>query len=284
MMRQVSSSLLATFLCAFAEPSAQGPYSTAGEYFYAGGFKAKGPLVVNSQDIYLVYPTDAAGPFPIVSFAHGCCKFSVNDTKTDYDAIFRNLASNGVVVASFSSCLFACPNEAFSTDQLHVISVLQESPELHPVLANVDFSRVALMGHSLGGGSTITAAGSGYEGVVAASAIHPSAGDAGDVKVPTFYMCGADDSTVHCSDVKKMFAQTPTARSVFADLSGANHLEIQTPMPGGRWDFYLVQFNLCHLNNDDEACAYIYSTGADAICTGGLMADCQLAGDSVVLA
>jgi len=262
-----------------AEPPAGGNLTVETEYFYLGGFK--GPFggfnMRTKQDAYLVYPTGAEGPFPLVAFAHGCCKTTVNDTKNDYDAIMRNLASQGVVVASFSSCIFQCGNEAFSGDQLHLVSALRANPQLHPILPRVDFDRVGLMGHSMGGGATITSAGSGATGIRAAAAIHPSKGPAADVQVPMFYMCGSSDPLVGCSGVKDMYNKAPEAalrQSVFADLTGAGHLEIQTPMPGGRWDFYIGQFMLCHLNADATACGNIYGDGPAAMCTAGLMVEC----------
>lgn len=249
-----------------------GDYETAADLFHLGGFKATG----GTQDVYLIYPVGASGPFPFVAFAHGCCKKSPEDTRNDYDALYRDLAIHGVVVGAFFSCQNWCGNGVFSTDQLHLIDALQSDPSLHPMLPQVDFQRVTLMGHSLGGGATITSAASGHGGVVAAAAIHPSAGDAADVKVPTFYLCGEKDTTVSCPSVKKQYQKTAVARSVFAELQGAGHLEIQKPLPGGRWNYYLVQFALCHLQSSKSACDVIYGAGGDSLCSGGLMVDCEV--------
>jgi predicted dienelactone hydrolase len=138
-------------------PSAMGPYAVTTADFYVGGFQAGG-----NQDAYLVFPREyAASPaagFPLVAFAHGCCKNSVNQSASDYNSVFVHLASHGMVVASYNTCLDTCNMITFSGDQLHLINELVERPELHPVLAKVNFSSVAILGHSMGGGSTVFSA------------------------------------------------------------------------------------------------------------------------------
>lgn len=128
----------------------------------------------------------------------------------------------------------------------------------------------------------MNSAASGAEGVIAAAAIHGKGpADFGKVKVPTFYMCGEKDTTVRCSAVIKGYDQTPKAlwgKNVFAELKGADHLEVQKPLPGGRWDYYIAQFLLCYLNTDSAACDNIYGKSRDSLCGGGLMVECNHAG------
>ena len=233
------------------EPSAMGEHSTDNITFYLGGFK--GPGV---QDAYLVFPSDLVqssqeGSLPLVAFSHGAFKKTSNDTGHDYNAILRHVASHGIVVAAYNTCLFECNYRIYSEDQLHLISALHTNTALHPILPKVNFSAVALMGHSMGGGTTITNAGSGFPGLLAALAIHPATGgswggDGAAVKIPTFFMCGQADEAVHCPSVKDQYQKTPAGiPKVFAELKGATHLEIQKPLPGGRWDYYIVQYLLC---------------------------------------
>jgi dienelactone hydrolase len=277
--------MLYALLCLFAladvssspvEPSAMGRYGhTDDAYFYVGGFQGTGV-----QDAYLVYPSNATGPFPLVAFAHGAFKHSPNDTANDYKALMVHIASHGIVVAAYNTCLFECKDPIYASDQLHLITMLRNNPHLHPVLSHVDFTQIAVVGHSMGGGASITNAGSGLPGVVAAVAIHPATGgiwggDGSKVQVPTFYLCGSRDMAVSCSSVKDQYEKTPRAlqtQNVFSELKGAEHTEIQKPLPGGRWDYYIVQYLLCKFKVfGGEGCAVIYGTSPDSMCEAGLM-------------
>jgi hypothetical protein len=216
-------------------PSAMGPYAVTTADFYVGGFQAGG-----NQDAYLVLPQnyDEArnASFPLVVFAHGCCKNSVNQSASDYNSVFVHLASQGMVVASYNTCLDTCNMITFSGDQLHLINELVERPDLHPVLAKVDFSSVAIMGHSMGGGSTIfSAASNGTASVVVADAVDStsrrvSASDDVAIKVavvidpapstaapfirmPTLFGCGQNDTVVPCWSIKAMYELSPAAGS-----------------------------------------------------------------------
>ena len=138
-------------------PSAMGPHETTTSSFYVGGFVAGG-----NQDAYLVLPKDYAtappGSYPLVAFAHGCCKNSVNQSASDYNSVFVHLASHGMVVASYNTCLGECNMVTFADDQKHLVAALHADPSLHPVLDKVDFTRVGLLGHSMGGGATVFSA------------------------------------------------------------------------------------------------------------------------------
>jgi predicted dienelactone hydrolase len=255
-----------------------GMYQTSSAYFYVGGFKGTGV-----QDAYIVYPIgNITGPFPLVAFAHGAFKHTPNDTASDYKAILTHMASHGMVVAAFNTCLFECDDPIYASDQLHLITMLRENPHLHPVLAHVNFNQIALAGHSMGGGATITNAGSDMLGLVTAVAIHPATGgiwggNGSNVKIPTFYMCGSRDLVVPCPTVKAQYENTPPigvlqTLNVFAELQGAEHTEIQTPLPGSRWDYYIVQFLLCQFKSSNtKACAVIYGTSPSSMCEAGLM-------------
>jgi hypothetical protein len=181
-------------------PSARGSHSTTTSDFYVGGFLAGG-----NQDAYLVFPEDYEeanfSSFPLVAFAHGCCKNSVNQSASDYNSIFVHLASHGMVVASFNTCLDTCNMITFSGDQLHLISALHNNPSLHPVIEKIDFTRVGLFGHSMGGGSTVfSAANSTIANVTVkvAVAIDPAPSiAAGKIEVPTFFWMWTERH--HCS-------------------------------------------------------------------------------------
>ena len=212
-------------------PSAMGNLSTTSATIpNVGGFKA-GPEPRN-QDVYLFYPTDGSGNYPLVAFAHGCCKTSIDSSHTDYIAVFTHLASNGIVVAAFNTCLDKCPIGTYSADQVHLVEAISRNISLHPILGAVDFSRVVLMGHSMGGGATVDSSAASPTGVTirAAVAIDPAPGlRAGDIKVPTFFGCGQNDTIVPCWSVQLMFEAAPSSsgRHVYSVLRNAGHCDIQ---------------------------------------------------------
>jgi len=262
-------------------PSAMGKFDVDTVSFYVGGFIAGG-----NQDAYLVYPTNydnaTNASFPLVVFAHGCCKNTVNQSASDYNSVFVHLASHGMVVASYNTCLGECNMITFSDDQLYLVSTLRERPSLHPVLNMVDFSKVGLFGHSMGGGSTVFSAAniSSLEGVTVkvAVAIDPAPSvAAGLIKVPTFFGCGQNDTIVPCWSVKAMYGAAPKSagQHTYSVLRDAGHCAIQDPLPGSPWDYYIVQHMLCHMYDDASACDEIYGTSQSSLCSAGYMTDCE---------
>ena len=145
-------------------PSAMGNLSTTTATVPDVGGFAAGPAPRN-QDVYLVYPTNGRGNYPLVAFAHGCCKTSVDSSHTDYTSVFTHLASHGIVVAAFNTCLDKCPIGPYSADQVHLVDALSRNTSVHPVISSVDFSRVVLMGHSMGGGATVDSAATSIPGM-----------------------------------------------------------------------------------------------------------------------
>jgi len=229
---------------------------------------------IKDQNVNLYYPVNASGPFPLVSNAGAGPVIPIH------------LASHGFVVVEGPG--WGPPNDpnlTCSKDQLHIIAALRSNKSLHPVLLNVDFSRVGLMGWSHCSTCSLGSATIGAEGVVAAALVHgvclPQHDTCHyrgkDVKVPTFYMCGEKDGTAPCTKVKEIYDESPKdlwGKNVFAELADASHGEIKIPLPGGRWNFYIVQFMMCWLSRNQTACANMYGTGQDALCTAGLMTNC----------
>merc|ERR1711964_600290 len=111
----VCFALIASRGLADEPPPAAGPFETQGEYMYVGGFQSS-----SLQDIYLIYPTGQPETLrlPFVVFSHGAFKHSANDTANDYNAVLRNVASHGIVVAAYTGCLVVCGDTKYANDQL----------------------------------------------------------------------------------------------------------------------------------------------------------------------
>jgi len=252
--------LVAVVAGKWVEPSAMGPFQTKDAVIYVNG----------TVKTHLYYPVNAPGPLPLVANAGAGPVIPIH------------LASHGIVIATGGG--WEDPNNGTCSDhQLRIISALRNNISAHPVLPKVDFSHVGLMGWSHCSTCSLGSAARGAEGVVAAALIHgvclpgECSFSGRDVKVPTFYMCGEDDHTVPCESVKKIYDESPKhlwGKNVFAELAGAKHGEITIPLPGGRWNFYIVEFMMCWLSKNQTACGNIYGTGPDALCTAGLMTNC----------
>lgn len=264
----------------------RGPYKIQREVFYLGGFP-EGPIG-GAEDVHIVYPLNTVGAIPIISFAPGCCKTSVNNSQQEYDSLFCHVASYGFLVALFQTCTHQCSVLHLSEHQLYVVSALEANLNLHPILSKVDFSRVGLMGHSIGGTAAIKGASLGIPSVRAVAAIHPgnwtpSYTFVAQGQAPIFFMAGETDRAVAADWVKSEYMHSPrdhTVANVFAELRCANHLEIMVEyhgwLPGSTiWNYYIGQFMMCHLYQYATACSKIYACGNGALCSDARLKQCS---------
>jgi len=95
-----------------------------------------------------------------------------------------------------------------------------------PVKGEVDANRLAVLGHSMGGGGVIYATEHrpSLKAAVALAPFSPSQ-NLSTEKVPTLVLGGQKDPTVTPSYLKSLYATMPAAtHSLFAQIAGANHL------------------------------------------------------------
>jgi hypothetical protein len=71
------------------------------------------------------------------------------------------------------------------------------------------------------------------------------------------------------------FSPVSSGKHVYALLRDAGHCAIQDPLPGSPWDYYIVQYMLCHINESAKACDAIYGSSEYALCSAGYMLDCE---------
>lgn len=132
-----------------------------------------GAVSGSSGNARVFYPMGASGrdAFPLVVFAHGF-QLGVNN----YDGLLTHVASHGYVVASvdYPGSLLRVDHREVSTALRNVrrAFAMQSVPGF-PALAQVDASRAAAMGHSLGGKGAVMAVLDDPTAFVAAVALDP---------------------------------------------------------------------------------------------------------------
>ena len=227
----------------------------------------------------LVYSPDAAGKFPLLSFAHGMTAGG-NKVDRSYSKLLREVAGAGYVIIATQDAPDAfCAN--MYKDQLKSIDIGKR-------FRNVDVSKgFGIFGHSMGGQSTFNSAGSKRD-IRAAVALHPATFGGSTPKVPILYGTGSSDRMTGCSprSVKGLYDRTSLSNmnrpgiynrgKVFANIRGAGHTE---PNFGSKWNRFVIAMFDCHIKRNPSSCGVIYGRGRDSLCHGSLnMVQCITAG------
>jgi hypothetical protein len=227
----------------------------------------------------LVYSPDAAGKFPLLSFAHGMTAGG-NKVDRSYSKLLREVAGAGYVIIATQDAPDAfCAN--MYKDQLKSIDIGKR-------FRNVDVSKgFGIFGHSMGGQSTFNSAGSKRD-IRAAVALHPATFGGSTPKVPILYGTGSSDQMTGCSprSVKGLYDRTSLSNmnrpgiynrgKVFANIRGAGHTE---PNFGSKWNRFVIAMFDCHIKRNPSSCGVIYGRGRDSLCHGSLnMVQCITAG------
>jgi dienelactone hydrolase len=133
------------------------------------------------------------------------------------------LASFGFVVMCVET---NTPTDWDTTRGQELLSALTWLTNSSPVKGRVDASRLAVMGHSMGGGGVVYATEHrpALKAGIALAPFSPSQNMSSD-KVPTLVFGGQKDPTVTPSYLRGLYATMPAAtKSAFAQIAGANHL------------------------------------------------------------
>ncbi|MEQ4305485.1 ricin-type beta-trefoil lectin domain protein [Plantactinospora sp. B6F1] len=190
--------------------SVNGPFATAqtsvpGGYGFAGGM--------------IYYPTDTSqGTFGGIAISPG------------YTALFSAelawmgpwLASHGFVVIGIETNSRNDFDEARGTQLLAALDYLTQQS---PVRTRVDPNRLAVSGHSMGGGGALNAAirRPSLKATVGIAPFLPSSNLAND-RVPTMVFAGQADTVVSPSSVLNQYNSLPaTTESVYLEVAGADH-------------------------------------------------------------
>jgi dienelactone hydrolase len=156
-------------------------------------------------------PTATDGPFPIVLFSHGASSFRVQSSH-----IAAHLASWGMVTASTdhpsrdlnNSLGGTAEGQPPSVDQMRSVRTYLTTLDADPLLGGtIDNDRVALGGHSAGGGTIAEVAlDEGILGYVSyASGLRDNVPD-----VPSLFMAGELDGIIEASRTAEAFESAPS--------------------------------------------------------------------------
>lgn len=237
----------------------------------------------------IYYPKGKAGErFPFISYAHGTGAGREGGALKVYRTLLTTIASAGFVVVATDTCPTKECYARFALDQVATIKACREDPGLHPALATADFGRVGVAGHSMGGMSTISAAGGGrgqgnssstaplidpkeYNISVAVSQ-HPCHAPAAGVTIPIMFTAGTSDAICPDSNSKNAFGELGSeVPRVLFDIVGNGHFDpTDDPRepPSARAnseDAAVALFFSCWLRGED--CGKVYGASGDAICT-----------------
>lgn len=241
-----------------------------------------GYLCREHQEARVYYPS-TSGKYPVVSFAHGFHNGGT-DAYACYEAMNSALAATGYVVIVSESSTFPleCPNEA--KDQLRSLDWLRTSN----ISDMIDFSKVGLLGHSMGGGATYHNAGQpdvvAEYNIGAAVGLHPQTElfSSTNSQVPIFFGSGSEDVVIFPEKVKKAYSETTGVAKVFSVIKGAVHDEplcdcgSWTSPGSNRHTPYAIAMFDCHLKGDSSQCDKVYGSGSNSLCSGSVeMTDCM---------
>ncbi len=192
-----------------------GPFATAQVTVPAGnGFRSG----------YIYYPTDTSQTYGAVAIVPG------------YTALFANeeawmgprLASFGFVVIGIETNSTTDFDTARGSELLAALDYLTQQSS---VRTRVDASRLAVMGHSMGGGGTLVAA-TNRPSLKAAVALAPymPSGNMSGIKVPTMVIAGQSDTVVTPSYLDGLYPTLPASTpGAFVQIAGVDHLFATKP-------------------------------------------------------
>jgi dienelactone hydrolase len=274
MLGIVKSSLLVA--CAAASTPA-GSLAVSDGSYELGGF-----LCGKQESTALIwYPTELEkGPFPIVSYGHGMGGEMITD-------LIESVSSLGIVVVAPGTSAGKCDDNHWK-DMLHAIEGSKAKPSLHSALQHVDWTRVGIMGHSMGGYASLLASAdvlsnpSSYS--FSLKAMLDSHGYIGDyassakkISIPAMFTTGTEDRQ---GQLKGAFDLVTSTNKVLAEVQGADHM---FPLTNGALNPFDAHFLGCHVADLTASCDKIYGTQADSICKANDMALCDVEGSSGLL-
>jgi len=250
----------------------------AGSFAVTEGSYNLGGFLCGSQETKasIWYPTELSkGPFPIVTYGHGMGGQMIDD-------LIESVASLGIVVVAPATSGGKCDDNHWK-DMLHAIEGSKAKPSLHPALQQVDWERVGIMGHSMGGfaslngASDVAANPSKYSFTLKAMLdshgyIGEYASAAAKIEIPAFFSTGSED---HASRLKGAFDAVKSTSKVLAEVQGADHMY---PAENGALNPFDAHFLGCHVADLQTSCDKIYGTGQGTICKANSMTLCQIVG------
>jgi dienelactone hydrolase len=182
----------------------------------------------------LVYPT-RGGPYPAIAFAHG---YGIDSSY--YRGTLRALASAGYVVIAPDSETGQFPSHSRMADDLNRslrwLGEQSATGTLDVPRGKVNPRRLAVAGHSMGGGVALLAASRSHlVDTVATLAAADTAPVRASVAVrrlhvPSLFVVGSDDRIVPAAGTAVIFRRAPSP-SLLATITGGSHCGFMETIP-----------------------------------------------------
>ncbi len=291
--------LVALICCSIAGTHARaGPYDTKEAKFTVPTLDSSNQLV----DCF--YPVGNAASngssFRLLSYSHGLFGGDIMEP-VGYFSLFRDLASFGYVVVATRACAFGCRDDQASLphdparfahyykQQLLAIEWAASSRSMEP-FDLVDFARIGIAGHSMGGQATLfssSGANASAHNVSAAVLHHAYSHEYPSAQVPALVFTGAIDETALPSWSKTMYdnVAAPLAKG-FVNRKRTAHWEPITE-PFGQYHPELALFTAAWLKLfvDETPVAdgfnyeaLLFGNASDSLCGGGdgSMEECEV--------
>lgn len=237
-----------------------------------------------NQSAWVLYPDDG-NKYPLISFAHG---LNAWDVTIWFPYLLENIAKQGYVVVAAEAGPSCFLRQHY--DQIRSLEWALQSAELLP---HIDTSAgTGIVGHSMGGGSTITSASDASAteayNIKVAVAMHPASGTNAP-KIPILYLTGTTDSTVDPASVSQLYKQAANKdKKTFANVINAEHVNA-VGCPSGCGDFSKPPWGVnsedayawdaldCYIKGDANACMRVHTCKVKHAITGGDLpvSECQ---------
>ncbi|MFB9236079.1 cellulose binding domain-containing protein [Plantactinospora siamensis] len=261
--------------------AADNPYQRGPDPTLASISASRGPFATAQLTVapgngfnggFVYYPTDTSlGTWAAVAIVPG------------YSALFANeeawmgpwLASFGFVVIGVETLSRSDGADARSTEQLAALDWLTTSS---PVRDRVDRSRLGVLGHSAGGGGTLTSA-LRRPALKTAVGLAPGApGNAYNMsadQVPLLLLSGQNDGTVTPAYVQGIYDTIPAGvEHAWAELAGQDHLSFTRSNPTEMR--VLIPWLKLFLDNDTRYSQFMCPTLANSSGVSRYSATCPL--------
>ncbi len=227
--------VLTTFLSlqAYGQAITREALRQAGPYQVASYTEFPSVAEFGAGTIY--YPSDKTEPFGGVSVSPGFMERQENMSWWG-----PHLASHGFAVLTLDTNELGDTPDLRAEALIAAINVLRDESGRSgsPLYTKIDPTRMAVMGHSMGGGGTLLAANDHSDQIKAAIPFTPwqPDGDFGEVSVPTLVIAGEIDriapSAVHAwPHFQTLATQVP---KMYLEIKGGNHFIANTDTPGDR--------------------------------------------------
>jgi alpha-beta hydrolase superfamily lysophospholipase len=211
-----------------ASASKQGPYMVT-------SYKTGIPTTMNYVTPTIYYSTDAPGPMPGVVVIPG---FTEQQGALSEWGTF--LASYGFIVMMIDTASGGTANTGIlppaRADGLMdgVTNLIAENKRSgSPAMGKIDTTRMAIMGHSMGGGGTLIAANAHSSEIKAAVGLNPwnPGGTYPMDTAPTLVFDGTADTLVPPSQGKPEYDSIPTTTpKAYVEFQGGTHFVALTPL------------------------------------------------------